>query len=179
MTVALILVVFALLLAGVLMTAVRGHASPVQRLDDLENHALQVDLEAFRNLTDPAEEEFLRIQLPPSEFRRIQRQRLLAAAEYLRRTAHNAALLLRVGSAAQRDRQPEIAAAGRELAEAALRMRISAMLALGLVYARFALPGARLSPVAAVDAYQRLVDGVARLSRLQRPVYATRLAGRL
>src|ERR1035438_2128544 len=41
---------------------------------------IPVDLEAFENLTDPEEEQFLRVNLSPAEFRGVQRARARPAA---------------------------------------------------------------------------------------------------
>lgn len=179
MTVVLILVALAASLAVALLLAVRGQRLRVSGLDDLEGRTQHLDLAAFRNLTDPGEEEFLRAELSPTLFRKVQRERLRAAADYVRRAAANAAVLLRIGEAAQRDPQPAVAAAGQELVASALRLRLYTMLALGLLYARIVLPGARLSALPVVDRYERLVDGVARLGRLQRPAYAGRLSAQV
>ena len=39
-----------------------------------------LDVEAFRNLTDPAEDAYLRVHLPPAELRKVRRVRLRAMA---------------------------------------------------------------------------------------------------
>src|SRR5262245_17484957 len=43
-----------------------------------------IDVEAFRNLIDEDEEAYLRNHLPAREFRRVHRERMLAAVEYVR-----------------------------------------------------------------------------------------------
>ena len=43
-----------------------------------------IDIEAFRNLLNPAENDYLRRRLRASEFRMVQRERLRAAAAYIR-----------------------------------------------------------------------------------------------
>ena len=53
-----------------------------------------LDIEAFRNLIDSAEEAFLRNNLPPKKFREIKRQRAWAALIYTRETGKAAACLL-------------------------------------------------------------------------------------
>ena len=49
-----------------------------------------VDVEAFRNLINPAEDEYLRHRLPPSQFRIVRRERLRAMAAYVQLIASNA-----------------------------------------------------------------------------------------
>ncbi len=44
---------------------------------------IPVDLEAFENLTDPEEEQYLRANLSPAEFRGVQRSRIRAAKMYV------------------------------------------------------------------------------------------------
>jgi hypothetical protein len=42
-----------------------------------------IDVEAFRNLVDPAEDDYLRRRLPAAEFRAVRRERLRATAAYI------------------------------------------------------------------------------------------------
>ena len=176
MILTLILVAAAFLVAALLLWAVRGHAQIVHGLPQLEAHTRPVDLPAFRNLIDPAEEDYLREHLSAQRFRAVQRERLRAALEYVQRTAYNAAILLRMGEAARRDQDPEVAAAGRELVSSALRHRVNAKLAKVLLYARIIMPGARISVTRVTDAYENLTQGLVRLARVQDPAYATRVA---
>jgi hypothetical protein len=83
-----------------------------------------VDLAAFRNLTDPAEEAFLRAQLPSEEFRRIQRLRLRAAMLYVNALSQNVAALMQVGQAARLQSDPQIAASGQAIMSCALRLKV-------------------------------------------------------
>ena len=176
MTLTLILVAAALLLAALLLRSARGHAQMIRELPQLEGLTRPVDLAAFRNLIDPAEEDYLRLHLPPGRFRAIQRERLRAALEYVRRTAYNGAILLRIGEAARRDHNPEVAAAGRDLVTDALRLRLNAKLATVVLYGRILIPDARISVGRITDAYENLAQGLARLARLRDPAYATRVS---
>ena len=91
----IILVLVALLALLSLLWLARGR-SLAAALEHPAEHIRAVDVDAFRNLVDPDEEEFLRTSLPPAEFRRIQRERLRAAVEYVSCAAQNAAILLRL-----------------------------------------------------------------------------------
>jgi len=82
-----------------------------------------VDLEAFRNLTDPQEERFLRVRLSKEDFRRVQRLRLRAAAQYVAALSQGAADLVQMGQEARRDPDPQIAASGEKLLQDALRLK--------------------------------------------------------
>jgi len=171
-----ILIAFALLAVGVLISALRRRRVPVPELPALDAYTQPVDLAAFRNLIDPAEEDYLRQRLPAGQFRSLQRERACAALEYVKRTAYNGALLLRVGEAASRDQNPEVAAAGRTLMNDALRLRMNAMLAMLVLYARLAVPGARISIGRLTDVYESLTQGLVRLTRLQNPAQTARVS---
>jgi hypothetical protein len=116
-----------------------------------------LDLEAFHNLVDPAEEDYLRTRLSPEVFHTIQRKRMRAALEYVRRTAYNASILLRVGEAARQNANPEIAAAASELIQDALRLRINAKIATLILYGRIVL-GARISAGRVIQTYDNLAS---------------------
>jgi hypothetical protein len=144
------------LIALLTMQLVRGRAAAYSEVDELLGQTRQVDIEAFRNLTDPAEEEFLRANLSPGEFRSIQRERLRVAVEYINSAAHNAAILLRVGELARQSSDPEIVHAGQQLLDSALRLRLYALLTTTRLYVGIALPGTRLADNTLLDGYQRL-----------------------
>ena len=172
----LILALFGLLMMAVLLLAVRGQSVVVHSLQELEGRTQPVDLDAFRNLTDPREEEYLRQNLAPGDFRSAQRERLRAALGYVRRAAYNASILLRLGEAARRNADPEIARAAGELVESALWLRLYALQAVVLLYARIVFPDARWTFGPMASDYQSLRDGVARLCRLQLPEYTGRIS---
>jgi len=171
-----ILIAFALVTAGLLIRAIRRRRGPVPHLSALDAYTRPVDLPAFRNLIDPAEEHYLRQRLPAGQFRALQRERAHAALDYVRRTAYNGALLLRVGEAASHDQDPEVAAAARALMNDALRLRMKAMLAMVVLYGRMAMPGARISVGRVTDIYENLTQGLVRLTRLQAPAHAARVS---
>ena len=98
MTTTIILVLVSLLALVCLLWLAKGRTVSANVLQNPTEHMRAVDVEAFRNLVDPDEEEFLRANLSPPEFRRIQRERLRAAVEYVSCAAQNAAILLRVTS---------------------------------------------------------------------------------
>jgi hypothetical protein len=99
MILAFFIAFFSLAVLIVLLLLTRGYSKSIHELAELAGQTRPVDIEAFRNIIDPSEEDFLRANLPASELRAVQRQRLLAAAEYVGNVAHNAALLLRLGQA--------------------------------------------------------------------------------
>jgi hypothetical protein len=162
------------LMALLLMYAARGKNSAIGELDDLAGRTRPVDIDAFRNLIDPAEEAFLRENLPASEFRAIQRERLRAALEYVSCAAHNAAILVRLGEAARLSLDPKIAEAGQQLLDTALRLRLYALLSTVRLYLGIGLPGTHLSAGRLVDNYQHLSSLAGQLAFLQHPARACR-----
>ena len=104
-----------------------------------------VDLEAFENLTDPEEEQYLRENLSPAEFRRVQRTRLRAAKLYVAALSQNAAVLVAVGQSARSNADPNIAATGQEIVQRAIRLKIWCLVSRLRMEAAFVFP-AHLSP---------------------------------
>jgi hypothetical protein len=176
MIVALILVLVSCATLGLLLYVARGRSAAVSRLEDLAGNTRPVDLEAFRNLIDPQEEEFLRLHLPRDEFCAVRRERLRAALDYVACAAHNAAVLLRLGEAARLSPDPKIAAAGHQLVDRALRLRLYSLLAVFTLYVGIALPRLRFSPAELLESYQHLSGLAARLAVMQNPARAARVA---
>jgi hypothetical protein len=156
-----------------------GHHYSVGRMEDLAGRTRPVDIDAFRNLMDPTEDDFLRANLGPREFRVIQRERTRSAMDYIRNTAHNAAFLLRLGEAAAQSADPRIALAGQQLVDSALRLRAYALLSSAQLYLRMALPGARFSYGKLADNYQHLSGLAGQLALMQHPAQAARLSALL
>src|ERR671936_2445541 len=140
----ILLVLFSATVLLLLYRAMRGQSGAIKALADLEGQTRPVDLLAFQNLIAAEEESYLREHLPGRAFRKVQRLRMIAALEYVRRTAHNAAILLRLGEAARASSDPQVAHAGQELMNSALHLRMIAMLAQMQLYARILLPAAQL-----------------------------------
>lgn len=117
-----VLIACALLLSFAYLAARRSKGLP-----DID-HALttiqSLDIEAFRNLVDPEEEAFLRARLPVQEFRRIKRERALAALAYVKALSHASLQVARFGDMAQRSPDPAIAASGRQIANSATYLRL-------------------------------------------------------
>jgi len=167
MTVTVILVLVGLLaLAGLLVLA-KGHVGSTANVENLTEQLRSVDVEAFRNLVDPGEEQFLRANLPGSEFRKIQRERMLAAIEYVSCAARNGAILTRVGDAARHSPEPSMAAAGEKLVDTAIRLRLYAFHAMATLYLGLVLPGVRISPVGIAESYEQMTRLVVLLGCFQ------------
>ena len=99
-----------------------------------------VDLQAFRNLMDPQEVDFLRVNLSPKDFRRIQRLRLRAAAVYISAISQNAGRLLVVGRSVSAHPDSDIAAAGLDVVHRALQLKLWCSLSLLKLHATSLFP---------------------------------------
>src|SRR5206468_11937783 len=97
MTIAFVLIVISVASLALLFSMARGRGASVTSLEELRGHTRPVDLESFRNLIDPAEENFLRLNLSQRNFRIVQRERLRATLQYVQWASQNAAVLLRLG----------------------------------------------------------------------------------
>jgi len=169
MIITLILVLVAFLALGFLIRIAKGRAASSRVLENPAKHIRAVDVEAFRNLVDPEEEEFLRKNLSPVEFRRIQRERLRAAVEYVSCAAQNAAILLRVADAGRRSADPATAQAAEKLVDNAIRLRLYASLAIPRLYLGMILPGAHIAPVRIAESYEQMTRLFVLLGCLQYP----------
>jgi len=138
-----------------------------------------IDVEAFRNLINPAEDEYLRRRLPPPEFRLVRRQRLRAMAAYVSVAASNAAALAVVGQTALAGGDPRIAEAALQLVNDALLLRRNATVALARIYFALAWPYSSFAAVRVVDRYEQLSGVAMRLGRLQNPAVPVRLTALL
>ena len=127
-----------------------------------------LDIEAFRNLVDPAEEAFLRCTLSPKEFREIQRERAWAALVYVRCAGRAAVLFAKAGQAAQHSSDPQIAESGIQIAHSALRLRLYTLQAGLRLLGQAMLPGTSNRPLSSlIDQYERTAETLLRLGRLR------------
>lgn len=175
MTLALILVVAALFALALILRI--GFSRGLQiSSSSLATQIQPIDLEAFRNLVDPAEDEYLRRRLPPSEFRTVRRERLRAMAAYIQGAARNAAVLVRLGQAALASSDPNTAEAARQLVENAILLRRNAAYALLRIYVALAWSPAGQPALPILHGYERLSGSAMRLGRLQNPAVPVRIS---
>jgi hypothetical protein len=140
----IILAIFTLVLIGFLVFQVRSRYSAPSRTPG-SSQLLPVDLEAFDNLTDPEEEQFLRSNLSPPQFRSVQRSRIRAARAYVAILSKNVGVLVSVGQSARYHPDPQIAASGQDLMQRAISLKMWCLLSLLRMNAAFLFP-ALLSP---------------------------------
>jgi hypothetical protein len=161
-----ILVAVAFFALGILVyVAIRRRTRPAD-LEQAVQAFRSLDIEAFRNLVDSAEEAFLRNNLSPKKFREIKRQRAWAALIYAWEAGRAATALAMVGQAAQRSSDPKIAASGLQVAENAFRLRLQTIRACLHLLTEILLPDLQsraLPPL--VDQYERAAETLFRLGR--------------
>lgn len=178
MTVGVVLVVIAVLalifLFGITVSRSRqlSRVTPASRLQS-------IDIAAFRNLVDPAEDEYLRRRLPSGEFRTVQRKRLWATAAYIQAAARNATVLVQIGQRALTASDPNTVSAARQLVDNALLLRRNATFALFRIYVALAWPNSGLAAQPVLHGYERLSGSAMLLGRLQNPAAAVRLSSTL
>jgi hypothetical protein len=139
-------------------------------LSELEKHTQPVDLAILTNLLDPEQEKYLKAKLRRGEFLRYKVMRFSAAHRYISRASRNAAVLVSVGKAAARSADPGIATAGRDLAEAALRLRLYSVVAEVTLALQVVLPPPHRFIRSFFDDYDRMKSSVAQLSNLAVPL---------
>jgi hypothetical protein len=163
-----IFVATALFVLGLLAyLATRNRTSPTG-LDGAISVLRSIDIEAFRNLVDPAEEVFLRLALPPKEFREIKRERAWAALAYVRCAGRAAVLFAKAGQDAQRSSEPQVAASGAQIADSALRLRLYSLQTSLRLLSAVVLPSAIDLPTSSlIDQYQQTAETLLRLGRLR------------
>lgn len=179
MIITVLLISAALLTVAFLFWVVRGQSKAIADVQQLPQQTTPVDLAAFRNLIDPAEEEFLRAHLSPADFRVIQKQRTLATIAYVRCVLQNASILVRLGEAARKNPDARVSLAAQQLVNRAMRLRIFALLTLLKLYPATWVPGLHVSPTTVVDGYQHLTSLVSQLTRLQHPARTVRISAAL
>ena len=156
MSLAVFFVILSVLALVTLVLLARGHwsvqASNVRHPTELQ----PIDVNAFRNLIDESEEAYLRDTLPPGEFRRLQRERMLAAVDYVRGAYRNAGVLVQIAQTARESADPAIASAAENLFENAVRLRLYAVRVIPRLYVNALLPGRSFAPQRLVERYDSL-----------------------
>ena len=168
MIIAIVLVIAAALALIFILSITLSRSLQVSSGTGLAGQIRPIDVEAFRNLVDPAEDDYLRRRLPSAEFRLVRRQRLRATAAYIQVAGRNAAVLVRIGQAAMTG-DAQIADAARRLVDSALLLRRNAAFALLRIYIALAWPNSGLAAVHVLHGYEQLNGAAMLLGRLQNP----------
>jgi hypothetical protein len=178
MNLAIVLVTAAVLaLSIILRLAVTRSLQARERTGLAATATIQaIDIEAFRNLINPAEDDYLRRRLPPAQFRVVRRERLRAMAAYVQVAARNALVLVSVGEIALVSDDPRIAGAAQRVVNDALLLRRNTTVALARIYLALAWPNSDFAAVRVVDRYEQLSGTAMLLGRLQNPAVPVRLS---
>lgn len=173
MTVAIILITAAVLSLTLILGIAVSRSLQVSPRGLAKPQIVPIDIEAFRNLIDPAEDLYLRRQLSAGDLRTVRRERLRAMAAYVQAAGRNAEILIRIGQDALAD--PRTADAALQLVNNALLLRRNAMLALCRIYLAWAWPGSSSAAAPLLDRYLQLNGAAMLLGRLQNPAAPIRI----
>ncbi len=176
MTIAIILVVAAALALIFILSVTVARSLQISAGTALATQIQPIDVEAFRNLVDPAEDDYLRQRLPASEFRAVRRERLRAMAAYIQAANRNARVLVSMGQAALTADDAPTAEAARRLVDNALLLRRNAAFALLRIYVAMAWPNSGLAATPVLHRYEQLNGSAMLLGRLQNPAAPVRIS---
>ena|SRR5271168_1813779 len=176
MNLALILVVVAAIALGIILRLAVTRSLQARESAGLVATIRPIDIQAFRNLINPAEDDYLRRRLPPPQLRVVRRERLRAMAAYVQVAASNAAVLVRLGEGALASGDPRVLGAAREVVNDALLLRRNSTVALARIYLALAWPNSGFAAVRVVDRYEQLSGAAMLLGRLQNPTLPVRLS---
>jgi hypothetical protein len=179
MTLAIILVIAAALALIFILGVAVSRSLQVSAGASLAQQIQPIDVEAFRILVDPAEDDYLRRRLSAAEFRLVQRKRLRATAAYVQVAGRNAAVLIRLGQGALTARDTDTAEAARRLLDNALLLRRNAAFALLRIYVALAWPTSGLAAAPILQGYEQLNGSAMLLGRLQNPAAPVRISATL
>jgi len=176
MNLAVVLVAAAVLVLVVVLRLSLGSALQNYRRASLSSQIQPIDLDAFRNLTDPAQDDYLRRHLNLADYHRVRRLRLRATAAYVQTIASNAALLVQAGQHALDSADLQTAAAARRLVNDALLVRRNAAFALMRLYVAWAWPHVGFAAAPVLDGYRHLDSSAMLLGRLKNPSAVVRIS---
>lgn len=178
MTLAIVLVIAAIVSLVLIVSAAASRSLQLSGKSHSAENIQPIDIEAFRNLVNTADDEFLRVSLAPRQFRTVRRARLLATAAYISQAGKNAGVLISIGQAALPSSDLRTQQAARELINDALRLRRNAAFALLRIYVLLAWPNSRPAAGGIADRYEHLNGSAMLLGRLQNPATPVRVAAR-
>ena len=176
MNLAIILVIAAVISLGVILRLAVTRSLQARGNAGLAATIRPIDVEAFRNLINPAEDDYLRRRLPPAQFRVVRRERLRAMAAYVHAAGRNAVVLVSVGEGALASGDPRVAGAAQEVVNDALLLRRNTTVALARIYLALAWPNSEFAAVRVAEHYEQLSGTAMLLGRLQNPAVPVRLS---
>lgn len=176
MNLAIFLVIAAVIALGIILRLAITQSLSTKQSTNLAVSIRPIDVEAFRNLINPIEDDYLRRRLSAGRFRVVRRERLRAMAAYVEMAGRNAAVLVRIGETALATGDPRLAGAAQQLVNDALLLRRNATVAMVRIYVALAWPNSGFAAVRVVDRYEKLSGAAMLLGRLQNPAVPVRLS---
>jgi hypothetical protein len=162
MTTILLVVAVFMFLTGVLFFGLHGFVWRTGGAPDLATQLKPVNIDALKNLLDPAQDIYLSKHLGARELRMVRRERALVLIEYVWLIAQNAATVLEAAELARKSPNTETVAEGARMANLALRVRLAALYGLWRLTLTWIWPG-RLVGTSIVDGYSALSGDIQRL----------------
>jgi hypothetical protein len=138
----LAIVALGAVLTVALFVVARKQGTQIRGIADFESRWQKVDMEAFSNLIDPMEQRYLQRNLPASEFRRLQRERVTIMWEYLSRLAENSRLMVQAGQIVQHTSTGEAAVKAQQVVANAIQTRMLILMAEAYLVVKFVMPDA-------------------------------------
>jgi hypothetical protein len=175
MTIAIILVVAALGTLIVILTFTVSQGLQSSGRTGPATGIRPMDVAAFRNLVDPAEDDYLRRRLPASDFRLVRRERLRAMAAYVQLAKRNAEVLVRIAQNSTLAADAQTAEAARRLEDNAHLLQRNCTFAIVKIYIALAWPNSSLAAAPVLQGYAELNNSAMLLGRLQNPAATMRI----
>ena len=175
MTIAIILVVAALVTLIFILTFTVSQGLQSSGRTGLATEIRPIDVAAFRNLVDPAEDDYLRRRLPASDFGVVRRERLRALADYVQLAKRNAEVLVRIAQNSTSAADAQTAEAARRLEDNAHLLQRNCTFAIMKIYIALAWPSSNLAAAPVLQGYAQLNNSAMLLGRLQNPAATMRI----
>src|SRR6185437_7596559 len=121
---------------------------------------VKVDLEAFRNLIAGDEDVFLRKSLSAAHYNQVKRARVRAVQEYLLEISASCAAMLRLLRHHSVESPTKVTTPIAELAELALRLRLTCLLFWSLFWIEYLFPNFDVGSIRVIGRYERLLRTV-------------------
>ena len=160
---------------AIFLVAVRYPGARIAELPQAIDSMRPIDAAALHNLTDPAEDDFLRTVLDAATLRQVRRERIAATLAYMTSVFHNAGVLIRIAAFAN----PDTAEAAAKLADRAVQTRILSALAIAHLAAAYLWPALIRPEDSAFTAYANLREVFAHYAYRTYPTLASRLTSAL
>ena len=121
-----------------------------------QGHACPVDTAAFYTLLSREDDEYLRSGLQPANYRRVRRERLRAAQEYLIWIAEDCSRLLTALASLPVDVQAMSSGDLRRMTDRAIKLRMLCLGCWAALWLEYLFPSFKLRPARALTSYENL-----------------------